>query len=82
MCVVGQLGVPGSDRRYIYSYLVIWYVEVTLRQSGERLPESRCYLENKSPLCQWSSKHLEDNWHSGLLSSTQEIQQRRANVDF
>ena len=44
--------------------------QLTLRQSGERLPESRCFVEDKRPLCQLSSKRLEDNWHSGLLSST------------
>ena len=27
-------------------------------------------VEDKRPLCQSSSKRLEDNWHSGLLSST------------
>jgi len=27
-------------------------------------------IEDKRPLCQLSSKCLEDNWHSGLLSST------------
>jgi len=43
---------------------------LTLRQSGERLPESRCFVEDKRPLCQLSSKRLEDNWQSGLLSST------------
>jgi len=43
---------------------------LTLRQSGERFPESRCCVEDKRPLCQLSSKRLEDNWHSGLLSST------------
>jgi len=29
------------------------------------------HVEDKRPLCQLSSKRLEDNWHSGLLSSTQ-----------
>ena len=28
------------------------------------------FVEDKRPLCQLSSKRLEDNWHSGLLSST------------
>ena len=28
---------------------------ITLRQSGERLPESRCFVENKRLLCQLSS---------------------------
>jgi len=28
--------------------------------------------ENKRPICQLSSKRLEDNWHSGLLSSTKQ----------
>ena len=45
---------------------------LTLRQSGERLPESRCFEEDKRPLCQLSSKRLEDNWHSGLLSSAKQ----------
>ena len=27
-------------------------------------------VEDTTPLCQWSSKCLQDNWHSGLLSST------------
>jgi len=27
-------------------------------------------VEDKRPLCQSSSKRLEDNWHSGRLSST------------
>jgi len=31
---------------------------------------SRCFVEDKRPLCQLSSKRLEDNWHSDLLSST------------
>jgi len=26
---------------------------LTLRQSGERLPESRCFVENKRPPCQF-----------------------------
>jgi len=43
---------------------------LTLRQSGERLPESRCVVEDKRPLCQLSSKRSEDSWQSGLLSST------------
>ena len=34
---------------------------LTLRQSGERLPESRCLVEDKRSLCQLSSKRLEDN---------------------
>jgi len=36
----------------------------TLRQSGERLPESRCFVEDKRPLCQLSSKRLEEKWHT------------------
>jgi len=41
------------------------------RESGERLPESRCFVEGKRSLCQLSSKRSEDNWHRGLLSSTE-----------
>jgi len=33
--------------------------DITPRQSGERLPESRCFLEDKGLLCQLSSKRLE-----------------------
>jgi len=38
------------------------------RESNPRY--SRCFLEDKRPLCQFSSKRLKDNWLSGLLSST------------
>jgi len=41
-----------------------------LRQLGEPLPESRCFVEDKRPLCQLSSKRSENNWQSGILSST------------
>jgi len=41
-----------------------------LRPTGSRTPDSRCFVEDKRPLCQLSSRGLEDNWHSGLLSST------------
>jgi len=37
-----------------------------VRPTGSRTPESRCFVKDKRPLCQLSSKHLEDNWHSGL----------------
>ena len=30
-----------------------------------QLPESRCFVEDKRPLCQLSSKRSEDNWHNG-----------------
>ena len=36
-------------------------------------------VEDKRPLCQLSSKRFEDNWHSGLLSSTKhQLQERRS----
>ena len=38
-----------------------------LRSTGSRTPDSRCFVEDKTPLCQLSSKRLEDNWHSGLF---------------
>ena len=37
---------------------------------GSRTPDSRCFVEDKRQLCQLSSKRLEDNWQSGLLSTT------------
>ena len=41
-----------------------------LRPTGSRTLDSRYFVEDTRPLCQLSSKRLEDNWHSGLLSST------------
>jgi len=45
---------------------------VLLLQGPCRLNRLRHLLcvEDKRPLCQLSSKRLEDNWHGGLLSST------------
>jgi len=43
--------------------------ELTTCGNRESSPGSRCFVKNKRPLCQFSSKRLKDNWYSGLLSS-------------
>jgi len=40
-----------------------------LRPTGSQTPDSRCFAEDKRPLCQLCTKRLEDDWHSGRLSS-------------
>ena len=50
---------------YIYIY---WYMHIVATCRAVY-----CFnvcLEDKTPLCQLSSKRFEDNWHSGLVSST------------
>jgi len=35
-----------------------------LRPTGSRTPDSRCFVEDKRPLCQLSSKRLKEKWHN------------------
>jgi len=49
---------------YIGTRSCLFYGDVAL------LSCVRDTVEDKRPLCQLSSERLEDNWHSGLLSST------------
>ena len=50
----------------------------SLRQSGERLPDSRCFVEDKGPLCQLSSKRLDHNWHNWYRTSCFPLQKSLA----
>jgi len=49
--------------------MVLWR-SYHLWPTGSRTPDSRCFVEDNRLLWQLSSKRLEDNWQSGLLSST------------
>jgi len=46
-------------------------IAAEIRPTGSGTPDSGCFVEDKRPLCQLSSKRLEDNWHGGFLSSTE-----------